>query len=65
MTKSPALYRVILLVWAALFGLALLTTAGSLSREITQRPVAGVLALVTLLFIGYFWLNGIMCWVGT
>ncbi|MDK9646878.1 hypothetical protein FAM15333_001710 [Propionibacterium freudenreichii] len=59
MTKSPALYRVILLVWAALFGLALLTTAGSLSREITQRPVAGVLALVTLLFIGYFWLNGI------
>ncbi|SBN94773.1 Hypothetical protein PFR_JS12-1_389 [Propionibacterium freudenreichii] len=41
MTKSPALYRVILLVWAALFGLALLTTAGSLSREITQRPVAG------------------------
>ena len=59
MTKSPALYRVILLVWAALFGLALLTTAGSLSREITQRPVAGVLALVTLLSIGYFWLNGI------
>lgn len=57
--KSSALYWVILIAWATLFGFAVATAIPALTSEFHRQPFSGALELGTLLFIGYFWLNGI------
>jgi cellulose synthase/poly-beta-1,6-N-acetylglucosamine synthase-like glycosyltransferase len=57
-SKSAFLYTVILLLWGALM-YPLVTATLPIARDASRRnPALGVLVIITLAFIAYFWLNG-------
>lgn len=58
MSKSSKLYLTVMAVWLLMFGSAVLTSYAQIRNLMRTTPVAGVLATITLAFIGYFWLNG-------
>lgn len=57
--KSPTVYYLILAVWAVIFGLALPGLVGAVfvAGE-AGGTLYGVIAAMSAIFIGYFWLNG-------
>lgn len=59
MNKSARLYATIVLSWLLLFGAAVATSFERLRVQFTEQQLAAVLVIGTLVFIGYFWLNGI------
>ena len=57
-SKSADRYTVILLFWGALTYLLVTATRPIASGAFHRSPALGVLEIITLLFISYFWLNG-------
>lgn len=56
--KSPAFYWWVLAAWAALYGAAIYATLPVMQDAFRFNPVCGSLVVITMGFIGYFWLNG-------
>lgn len=58
MKKTADLYLTILGCWVALFSTALATSYLQIEDTVNGAVVPGILTVITLIFIGYFWLNG-------
>ena len=58
-TKSARLYTVILLGWIALMCPLVVATRPIAVAAFHRAPVIGALMIITMLFISYFWLNGL------
>lgn len=56
--KSSRLYVGIMAAWIALFGAAIYGTMPLMHDAMRHGTAIGVLVIVTMGFIGYFWLNG-------
>lgn len=59
MNKSSRLYLTIVFVWLMAFGAVVFTSYAQLRAVMLSNALAGALIMLTLLFIGYFWLNGV------
>lgn len=57
--KSPTLYHQLLLLWAVLLGAAAPSVLRTLQTAWRGGPAVGVLAVISTLFVGWFWLNGL------
>jgi cellulose synthase/poly-beta-1,6-N-acetylglucosamine synthase-like glycosyltransferase len=57
--KSPGLYLVVIGMWAALMAELYRSTSSMVASALSRNVVIGVLVIMTVVFIGYFWMNGI------
>jgi cellulose synthase/poly-beta-1,6-N-acetylglucosamine synthase-like glycosyltransferase len=57
--KSPALYIAILSLWAALMAMLWVSVTPLIQDALDHSRWVGYTVIVTMLFIAYFWLNGI------
>jgi cellulose synthase/poly-beta-1,6-N-acetylglucosamine synthase-like glycosyltransferase len=56
--KSPALYIVIVVIASVLVSLAVVTSLDSMAKALHDSLAIGILAIGSMVFIAYFWLNG-------
>lgn len=57
--KSPTLYWVIVALWLLLIGAAITSVDGTIVDGMVKSPLVGALYIINILFIAYFWLNGV------
>jgi cellulose synthase/poly-beta-1,6-N-acetylglucosamine synthase-like glycosyltransferase len=58
-SKSARLYTVVVLVWVALMYPLVIATRPIADSAFHRNTVIGILVIITMLFISYFWLNGL------